>query len=223
MVLPESPLLTFSFALRALSFSHVLTCSAPRPHSPAQYGVSAPFTSTHASTRRGMEEMSRFSTAPRLLFSHRTAFRTRTRKAFSLSHAAGFVLAKRKFNSAHASQAARMAPATRGTKPLPPLWTAAGGRGVHEHVRKVASHMLRTPSATRFVDGCTLDTARPEGPGAATLHGVFMGFSRGFLGVFTGFLRGFHGVSRGVTKCCEFIHKMTLLGGPRGPQGHRPV
>ena len=42
MVLPESPLLTFSFALRALSFSHVLTCSAPRPHSPAQYGVSAP-------------------------------------------------------------------------------------------------------------------------------------------------------------------------------------
>ena len=61
MVLPESPLLTFSFALRALSFSHVLTCSAPRPHSPAQYGVSAPFTSTHASTRRGMEEMSRVS------------------------------------------------------------------------------------------------------------------------------------------------------------------
>ena len=136
---------------------------------------------------------------------------------------AGFVLAKRKFSSAHASQAARMAPATRGTKPLPPLWTAAGGRGVHEHVRKVASHMLRTPSATRFVDGCTLDTARPEGPGAATLHGVFMGFSRGFLGVFTRFLLGFHGVSRGVTKCYEFIHKMTLLGGPRGPQGHRPV
>ena len=94
MVLPESPLLTFSFALRALSFSHVLTCSAPRPHSPAQYGVSAPFTSTHASTRRGMEEMSRFSTAPRLLFSQRTAFRTRTRNAFSLSHLGGFVLAK---------------------------------------------------------------------------------------------------------------------------------
>ena len=53
--------------------------SAPPPHSFAQYGVSAPFTSTQASTRRGMEEMSRFSTAPRLLFSHRTAFRTRTR------------------------------------------------------------------------------------------------------------------------------------------------
>ena len=62
---------------------------------------SPPFTSTHACTRRGMEEMRRFSTAPRLLFSHRTAFRTRTRNAFSLSHLVGFVRAKRKFNIAH--------------------------------------------------------------------------------------------------------------------------
>ena len=35
--------------------------SAPPLHSSAQYGVIAPFTSTHASTRRGMEVMSRVS------------------------------------------------------------------------------------------------------------------------------------------------------------------
>ena len=145
MVLPKSPLLTFSFAIWALSFEAALRSATPlvcsvrshRPHSPprtlvrprgkrlartrhktgeaessncsqnppsspspspcgrslsrrrsapprqscAQYGVIAPFTSTHACTRRGMEEMSRISTAPRLLFSHRTAFRTRTRNA----------------------------------------------------------------------------------------------------------------------------------------------
>jgi len=49
-----------------------------------------------------MEAMIRFSAAPRLVFSHRTAFRTRARKALSLSHPVGFVLAKRKFNIAHA-------------------------------------------------------------------------------------------------------------------------
>ncbi len=65
---------------------------------------SPPFTSTHACTRRGMEEMSRFSTAPRLLFSHRTSFRTRTRNAFSLSHLVGFVRAKRKFPGGQAER-----------------------------------------------------------------------------------------------------------------------
>ena len=48
-----------------------------------------------------MEEISRFSTSPRLLFSQRTAFRTRTRNAFSLSHLGGFVLAKRRSNRDH--------------------------------------------------------------------------------------------------------------------------
>ena len=60
MVLPTRPLLTFSLAISRLSFS------ARPPHSFAQYGVTAPFIPTHAFTWRRMEEMIRFSAAPRL-------------------------------------------------------------------------------------------------------------------------------------------------------------
>ena len=59
MVLPTRPLLTFSLAIWRLSFS------ARAPLSLAQYGVTAPFNPTHAFTRRGIEEMIRFSAAPR--------------------------------------------------------------------------------------------------------------------------------------------------------------
>ena len=97
MVLPELPLLILSFAMSALSLS---TGSAPPAHSFAQYGVIAPFSFTQAAARRGMEVRSPFSTSPRLLFSHSTAFRTRTRKAFSLSHALRFVVAKRELSIA---------------------------------------------------------------------------------------------------------------------------
>ena len=89
MVLPTRTLLTFSLAVWRLSFS------ARAPLSLAQYGVTAPFNPTHAFTRRGIEEMIRFSAAPRLALIHAMAFRTRARKAFSLSHPVGFVLAKR--------------------------------------------------------------------------------------------------------------------------------
>ena len=145
-----------------------------------------------------MEEISRFSTSPRLLFSQRTAFRTRTRNAFSLSHLAGFVRAKRKFPGGQAERPRAQSQTSKAAQgalrdvlrtpvhsrpggrlqlakdakhpklrarilharfytaghggdeplvPIPPLCTTAGARGVHEHVRKLARHMLRTPLA----------------------------------------------------------------------------
>ena len=69
-----------------------------------------------------------------------------------------------------------------------------------------------------------LTAARSTPPGRRCRgQPFFMGFSWGFHGVFMGFSWGFHGVSPGVPKCYEFMHKITLLGGPRGPQGHRPA
>ena len=46
------------------------------------------------------------------------------------------------------SKAVRMGPAARWRKPMLPLWTAAGERGVRGHVRKVARQMLRTAPRT---------------------------------------------------------------------------
>ena len=104
-----------------------------------------------------------------------------------------------------------------------PLWTATGERGVRWHVRKMARQILRTPLAKRFLDSCALDIARPEDPPNPLNHGVFMGFSKGFHVVFMGFSWGFHGVPPGGLIMYEFLLKISILGGPRVPQGHRPV
>ena len=87
----------------------------------------------------------------------------------------------------------------------------------------MARQILRTPLAKRFVDSCALDIAWPEDPPNPPNHGVFMGSSLGFHGVFMGFSWGFHGVPPGGLIMYEFIFKMNILGGPRVPQGHRPV
>ena len=67
----------------------------------SQYGVSAPFASTHALMRRGMEEIIRLRAAPRPALTHATAFRTRARNGFSLSHPPGRVLSIRTLSIAH--------------------------------------------------------------------------------------------------------------------------
>ena len=143
MVLPESPFLTFCFAMwRSLSRRR----SAPPPHSSAQYGVIAPFTSTHACTTAGEEACTNTSENWR-------------------------------------------------------------GRVVEHH----------WPNEL-------LTAARATAPGRACWgQPHFMWFSWGFHRVFMGFSWGFHGVAPGRPKCYVFIHKMNLRGGPRGPQGHRPV
>ena len=72
------------------------------PSSDLQYSVMAPLRSRHMATRWGIDATIFPKARERFTFSQHTAFRTRRRKDFSLSHPRGFVAASRPSSNAHA-------------------------------------------------------------------------------------------------------------------------
>ena len=93
------------FHLFALLRRAALFCFAARSTCPPrdpQYSVMAPLRSRHMATRLGIEATMFPRDRARFAFSHRTAFRTRRRKDFSVSHPRGFVAASRPSSNDHA-------------------------------------------------------------------------------------------------------------------------